>query len=300
MEYAPPPFFKQGPSAFARLLFFAVLAIALLVVDARYKTLVVVRQAVGTALYPLQRAALLPRDAALRIGEYFSTQSALLRENEQLRRDRIQLAQAAQIAEQREAENAQLRRLLDARARQPVRSLHAEILYDARDPFAQKVIINRGSQHGVTLGAPVIDDRGVLGQVVRLFPFTAEVALVTDAEQTVPVQVVRNDLRAIAYGGPGAGTLELRFLAANADVVNGDVLVTSGLDGVYPAGFPVAKVVSVVRGASAFAQIVCEPIAAVNGSPQVLVLMPGEKLPAPPPPAETPGSTPAKRGARGK
>jgi len=298
MEYAPPPFFKQGPSAFARLLFFAVLAIALLVVDARYKTLVVVRQAVGTVLYPLQRAALVPRDAALRIGDYFSTQTSLLRENEQLRRDRLQLAQTAQVAEQRETENAQLRRLLEARARLPVRSVHAEILYDARDPFSQKVVINRGTQHGVALGAPVIDDRGVLGQVVRVFPFTSEVALVTDVDQSIPVQVLRNDLRAVAYGGPGAGSLELRFLAANADVVNGDVLVTSGLDGVYPAGFPVAKVVSVVRGASAFAQIVCTPIAAVNGSPQVLVLIPTEKIAPPPAPAEPPPDASQKRGAR--
>ncbi len=297
MEYAPPPFFKQGPSAFARLLFFAVLAIALLVVDARYKTLNVVRQAIGTVLYPLQRAALVPRDAALRIGDYFSTQASLLRENEQLRRERLQLAQTAQVAEQREAENAELRRLLEARARLPVRSVHAEILYDARDPFAQKVVINRGSQHGVLLGAPVIDDRGVLGQVVRLFPFTSEVALVTDTDQSIPVQVLRNDLRAVAFGGPGAGAIELRFLAANADVVNGDVLVTSGLDGVYPAGFPVAKVVSVVRGASAFAQILCTPIAAVNGSPQVLVLLPTEKIEPAPPAAPAPAAAP-KRGTR--
>lgn len=277
-------------------MFFAALALALLVVDARFKTLTVVRQTIGTVLYPVQRAALLPRDAAIRVVAYFSTQSALLREAEQLRRERLELAKQVEVAQQFETENAQLRRLLDARERAPVRSIHAEILYDARDPFAQKVVINRGSQHGLSPGQPVIDDRGVLGQVVRVFPFTAEVALVTDREQTIPVQVLRNDLRAIAYGGPQAGTLELRFMAANADVANGDMLVTSGLDGVYPAGFPVAKVMSVVRGSSAFARIVCEPVAAVGGSPQVLVLFPDAAIPPPPPPALPPDASPKRQG----
>lgn len=298
MEYAPPPFFRQGPSARARLIFFAALALALLYFDAHYRTLSIVRQAIGAALYPVQRAALLPRDAAARVGEYFTTQSALLREAEQLRQERLALVQAAQTAQQRDAENAQLRRLLGARERLPVRAAHAEILYEARDPFAQKVIIDRGTQQGFKAGLPVIDERGVLGQIVRVFPFTAEVALVTDHAQAIPVQVVRNQLRAIAYGGPEAGTLELRFLAANADVVTGDQLVTSGLDGVYPAGFPVAKVASVVRGASAFARIVCEPVAAVGASTQVLVLFPEDKLPPPPPPAET--AAPAKRSGRPK
>ena len=273
MEHSPPPFFRQGPSARVRLLFFAGLAIALLVIDARYQTLGVVRQVIGSALYPVQRAVLWPKEAAVQFGEYFRAQSALLADVQRLREERLELAQRLVVTQQRESENAQLRRLLDARARLTVKSLHAEILYDTRDPFSQRVVINRGSQHGLKPGMPVVDERGVLGQVVRTFPMTAEVSLVTDRDLSIPVQVLRSGLRAVAYGGPQISRMEVRFMAANADVVSGDVLVSSGIDGVYPAGIPVAKVESVIRGNGPFASITCVPVASVAGTPHVLVLL---------------------------
>src|SRR5262249_31223841 len=138
------------------------------------------------------------------------------------------------------AENAQMRRLLEARDKLSIHSVFAEILYSGRDPFSRKVIIDRGSMQLVKAGQPVIDENGVIGQVTRAFPMLAEVTLVTDKEQATPVQVVRNGLRGVLYGDGAA--LDLRFMAANADIQNGDLLVTSGIDGTYPQGLPVARV----------------------------------------------------------
>lgn len=297
MEYSPPPFFKQGPSARARLLFFATLSIVMLLGDARFKTLTIVRQTIGTALYPIQRVALVPREVFRGGFGYFADQAALRRENEQLKAAQLANAQTVQQVDQLAAENSRLRKLLDARERVTRTSVLATLLYDARDPFSRKVVIDRGTRTGVSLGAPAIDDKGVVGQVVRVFPFTAEVALVTDRDQALPVQVVRNGLRAIAYGGQTAGTLEVRFLAANADIQPGDKLVTSGLDGVYPAGLAVATVTSVDRTqANQFARVVCAPAAGVNQHAHVLVLQPDPSFPPPPPPAEP--ETPVKGKAR--
>jgi len=180
-----------------------------------------------------------------------------------------------------------LRQALAAKAKLPQASIFAEIVYAGRDPFSRTVMVDKGSQHGVRLGQPVIDGRGVLGQVTRVHPLLAEVTLVVDKDHPVPVQLLRNGLRGVAYGSGDGATLELRHLAANADVERGDVLVTSGIDGVYPRGLPVARVLQVERDpALAFARIVCEPAAEVNRHRQVLVLASGEEAAAPPRSAE--------------
>ena len=156
--------------------------------------------------------------------------------------------------------------------RQPAEGRVAEILYAARDPFSRRVVIDKGCQAGIAAGQAVIDDLGVIGQVTRVFPLMAEVTLLTDKDQAIPVQVQRNGLRAVAAGA-GAGSIELRFLAANAEVQVGDILVTSGLDGLYLPGLPVARVAQIDRDNSyAFARIRCEPIAGVERHGQVLVL----------------------------
>jgi len=273
MERTPPPLFNQGPSAHARLVLFAALSMALLFVDARYQALSLLRQTLGTALYPAQRVALWPRELASAVDDYFVSQGALQKENHQLRIERLARAQELQSQQQLLAENAQLRRLLDLRERTRNPSLVAEILYDARDPFVRKVVLDKGLKHDVRLGQPVIDTEGVVGQVIRVFPLTCEVALLTDREQTIPVQIVRNGLRAVAFGGTQAQTLELRFMAANADIQNGDVLVTSGLDGIYPPGLSVGRVIRVERNAaSAFARVVSEPLGGVNRYNHYLIL----------------------------
>lgn len=263
------------------MIFFTLLAIVLLVVDSRMHALDVVRQVVGTVLYPVQSAVLMPRDAVFGIGGYFASVSRLQVENEKLKRQQLENAQTVLQAQQLMAENAQLRSILGAAERLPVASVMGEILYDARDAYTRKVVLNRGSHHGLAAGQPVIDDVGVVGQVTRAFLFTSEVTLLTDRNQAISVQVLRNGVRSIAYGSGKLGSLDLRFMPPNTDIQKGDVLVTSGIDGVFPAGLPVARVKEVDHKSSdGFLRIVCEPLAGVDRHKQLLVLITHEELAA--------------------
>jgi len=273
MEYSPPPLFKQGASARVKVVFFSIVAIMLLVIDARLQTLNLARQVVASALYPLQMLAIVPRDIVNNLGDYFVQVSRLESENTTLKR--TQLMQSLSVAEdqQLKTENAQLRRLLATSATVPVKSIMAEILYDARDSFTRRIILNRGLKHGIALGQPVIDDLGVVGQVTRVFPLTSEVTLLTDKDQAIPVQVQRNGLRSVVYGKGQVGNLELR-VPSNADIKAGDVLVTSGIDGLYPPGLLVARATLVENNATTtFERIVCLPVAGLDRHNEVLVLM---------------------------
>ncbi|MDD5175461.1 MAG: rod shape-determining protein MreC [Sterolibacterium sp.] len=285
--HQPPPFFHRGPAPFARLMFFVALSLLLLVLDLRFHTLELARQGVALVTYPLQRLANAPLEGLESWGNYFSSLVTLEKENTGLRRQQLTTANLLLRQEHLELENQRLRALLDMKARQPVTSQVAEILYAARDPFARRVILDKGMQHDIATGQVVIDELGVIGQVTRVFPMLSEVTLITDKDQAVPVMIVRNGLRSVLFGA-GAGNLELRFLAANADVQAGDVLVTSGLDEVYLPGLPVAKVTRVDRDTSyAFARILCEPIPGVERNGQVLVLGRREALPPAPPELES-------------
>ncbi|MEA3131292.1 MAG: rod shape-determining protein MreC [Paraburkholderia sp.] len=299
MEYSPPPLFKQGPSALARLLFFVVLALALLISDARFNTLEIVRGVLGAGLYPLQRAALVPRDIFMGAADLAVTSATLRSENDKLRAKDLQLSQQANTATELAAENTHLRALLQLSQRSTTESLPAEIQYDTRDPFTQKVVIGRGAQQGVQNGSPVVNEDGVIGQVTRVFPLQAEVTLLTDKDQAVPVQIVRTGLRSVIYGTPKGDTLDLRFVPISADVQTGDELVTSGLDGVYPPGLPVARVVRVDKQAdTAFARVICLPVAPVRGARQLLVLHYVNNVP--PRPAEEPDAATTAKDAKTK
>ena len=282
MQYSPPPLFKQGAPALVKVVFFAFLAIFLLVVDSRLKSLALTRQVVGTVLYPLQMVAVLPRDAVLRMSGYFVSTSGLEKENISLKRQQISNADALQQNTQLAAENVHLRKLLDARERLPIKSVLGEIIYDARDPFTRKIILDKGLQHGVALSQPVIDDLGVVGQVTRVFPLTSEVTLLTDKNQAIPVQIARNGIRSVVSGRGQSGFLDMR-MTTNADVQNGDMLVTSGIDGVYPAGLAVAKVVQVENKASTtFENVLCTPVAGIDRHRQLLILLvASDNLPRP-------------------
>ena len=291
MEYQPPPFFHRGPAPLVRLTFFVSFAVLLMVLDARFHTLEMVRSGLAVLVYPLQRAAMAPMDAFNAVAGFFSSQSTLQRENDALRSRLLQSSRDLLTLETLTAENDNLRRLLEARARAPRDTTLAEILYSGRDPFARKVVIDKGTGAEIRPGQAVMDDTGIIGQVTRVFPMLAEVTLITDKEQATPVQVVRNGLRAIAYGD--GATLDLRFMAANADIQNGDILVTSGIDGTYPPGLPVARVVRVERDqAYAFAKIQCVPIAGTDKHRQVLVLaQPADQPSAPEAEAQPPAKT---------
>jgi rod shape-determining protein MreC len=289
MEHQPPPFFKTGPTPLARLLFFALLSFVLLFADARFKYLETLRQIAAVVIYPLQRIASAPASIARRAGEFFVTHSALRADNARLTRQSIENSVKLQQFESLQAENAHLRELLDARKRIEVKSTLAEVLYAARDPFTRKIIIDRGSQQQVLSGEPVIDHLGVIGQVTRVYPWLSEVTLITDKGQIVPVQNLRNGLRSVLTGTGTDGVLELKFIPLNADFQNGDRLVTSGIDGVYPAGLPVAEVTNVERNAAyLFARITCKPLASVNNYAQVLIVSQERTVPERPAEKEKP------------
>jgi rod shape-determining protein MreC len=274
MDRSPPPFFKQGPSANARLVFFAMLAVALLFIDARTGVLDAMRQGIGTVLYPLQRTLLLPRDSFSIAGDYLSGVGRLREENSELRRLETANARTLLQAEQLTHENRQLRELLGARERMALRSVVADVLYETRDSYSRRAVIDKGLQQGVVLGLPVIDARGVIGQVTRVFPLSAEVTQLTDPAMSVPVQVQRTGHRAIAFGASTADHIELRFISVNADLKEGDVVVTSGLDSLYPPGMPVGRVIQVERGRTGnFASVRLEPATGPDRSRMVLVLL---------------------------
>ncbi|GJG96138.1 rod shape-determining protein MreC [Cupriavidus pauculus] len=297
MDYSPPPLFKQGTSAVARLVVFVAIALALLIVDARFDAMRIARQVAATVLMPVERLVLIPRDALRGVFDYTQSSVTLANENRELRRNAVEQANAAVRQAQLEAENSQMRKLLNLQQQSATPVTAAEILYDARDPYSQRIVIDRGSSQGLRAGYPVIDERGVIGQITRVSPFQSEVTLLTDKDQAIPVQVVRNGLRSVAFGGSRAGLLDLRFMAASADLQQGDLLVTSGLDGTYPPGLPVAKIVQIERKAdTAFSRVYCEPVAGVRSHRQLLVVRYESGL-APRPQEET-APTKAEKGAR--
>lgn len=299
MEYQPPPFFRTGPSPLARLFIFTLLSLALLGADARLKYLDTVRQVASVIIYPLQRIAGAPFSIVERTSEFFTTQGSLQTENAKLVQQSLtQMSQLQQLSALT-AENDNLRKLLGTRERLTSRTSFAEVLYAARDPFSRKIVIDQGLQNGISAGQPVIDGMGVVGQVTRVYPWLAEVTLVTDKGHLVPVLNTRNGLRGVLGGTGNDGALELKFVPLNADYENGDQLVTSGIDGVYPAGLPVAQIVSVERDAAfLFARILCKPVAGVSNHKQVLVVHADQKIPERPA-AEEKKPAPAKKGRRG-
>ncbi len=299
LDRTPPPFFRQGASALSKLMVCSALALFLMVADARFKVTQPLRSAVATVLYPVQLVAMGPVQLIKNAGRYFEA-LASAQVNEAAARQKLVLqSQRASQVEQLVQENSRLRSLLALRERITTPAEAAEVLYDAADPYTRRVIIDKGMAHGITAGSPVIDESGVLGQVTRVHPLISEVTLVTDRDHAIPVLNARTGARSVAFGDPitRGGSLELRFMAGNADVQAGDILTTSGVDGVYPPGLPVAKVVSVERRAdSAFARISCSPQALVDGARHVMVLKPvAVQIPARPVPDEV---VPLKRGRK--
>ena len=300
LDRTPPPFFRQGPSALSKLMFFSALALFLMVADMRFKVTQPIRAAFATALYPVQWLALQPVRAVQNGGGYFTALSQAKTSEEEARKKlALQSLRAGQV-EQLALENTRLRKLLDLREQKAITGLAAEVLYDAPDPYTRKIIIDKGLTQGVEAGSPVVDEAGVLGQVTRVHPLISEVTLVIDREQAIPVLNTRTGARSVAFGDPSGshgGLLELRFMAGNADVQAGDLLATSGVDGVYPPGLPVARVERVERRAdSAFARIYCKPQARVEGARHVMVLTPVSTQLPPRPLAED--AAPLKKGVR--
>ncbi|SMC18481.1 rod shape-determining protein MreC [Andreprevotia lacus DSM 23236] len=298
MQSNQPAFFKQGPKPLTRLLVFAMLSLALVIGDARYSMLGRVREQISVLLYPLQWLATAPFKAIRTGNDFLTRQADLQAENRQLH-DAQLVARANEMKlKALETENTYLRGLTAAQASQPRASQLTEVLYNGRDPFSAKLIVDRGDKQGVHAGQIAIDSRGVVGQVVRVQPLTSEVRLLSDRNHMVPVEVERTQMRTVVYGMGRQQLLEIHNLAPNVDIQVGDMLHTSGIDGIYPAGLPVAKVVKVDRQATSFARILCEPLAEVDKHRFLLLLdAPGGR---PAYPVEETASAPATKPKRGR
>jgi rod shape-determining protein MreC len=271
---------------------FSALALFLMVADTRFRLTQPLRIALAAVVYPVQWLVMRPVLLGAEVISYFESLKAS-QSNADTARQKLGLqSQRANQVEQLSLENARLRKILDLRARIATPSQAAQVLYDSADTYSRRVVIDKGLLQGVSAGSPVLDERGVLGQVTRVYPSVSEVTLVTDREQAIPVLNVRTGARAVAFGDPGAhaNALELRFMASNADVQVGDVLTTSGVDGVYPPGLPVARVDKIERRVeTAFAHIFCTPLAGVDGALHVMVLQPvSAQIPARPVPEVVP------------
>jgi len=276
-------FFNRGPSAVARLVFFSVLSLVLLFVDAKYNYLESARQVIAVIIYPLQRLTAIPGEVWNGAGEYITLQRHLVAENEQLHLQHDADAALLNQMQSLQAENAQLRELLDVTRRADYTMQMAQIAYVERDIFKRKLFIDKGENTNVHAGQAVVDNGGVVGQVTRVYPLLSEVTLVTDKDIAVPIQVVRNGIRAVVFGSGNISELELRYQPVNADIEVGDVLVTSGMDGTYPPALPVAQVIKVERDpAYPFARIVCAPLAGVDRHRTLLIVSSVPPLPEPP------------------
>jgi len=298
LDRSPPPIFKQGPSALSKLLFFSAMSLFLMVADMRFSITQPVRAALSTAMYPVQWLALQPVRAARASSAYLIGLDQANTSSEQAAKKlAVQSLRAGQV-EQLLLENNRLRKVLNLREQLATSVMAAEVLYDAADPYTRKIIIDKGLLQSVELGSPVLDESGVLGQITRVHPLVSEVTLVIDRDLAIPVLNVRTGARSVAYGDPSAygSGLELRFMGSNSDVQVGDLLTTSGVDGVYPPGLPVAKISRIERRAeSAFAKIYCTPEALVTGARHVIVVKPVSAQ-IPPRPATTEAVVAPKKG----
>jgi rod shape-determining protein MreC len=299
LDRDPPPFFRQGPSALSKLAVCSALALFLMVADSRFKVMQPLRVALAVVLYPAQWLALRPVLLYQSASQYFSSLTEAQAAQEEANKKHNLQSQRANQVEQLSLENVRLRKLLGLRERLQSPGMAAQVIYDAADPYSRKVIIDKGMADHVGLGSPVLDESGVLGQVTRVYPLLSEVTLITDRDHAIPVLNTRTGARGVAYGDASlhADALELRFMAANADVAAGDLLTTSGVDGVYPPGLPVARVEKVERRVDAvFARIYCVPLALVSGSAHVVVLEPTTAQITPRPVPDAPVVAP-RRGA---
>ena len=276
-------FFNRGPSPAARLVFFSVLSLLLLFVDARYRYLESTRSTLSVLVSPIQWLATLPGALWQQADDFIvmqSTHHGLIKQNEALNRqhqsDAAQLLQFQAL----QLENQQLRNLAALPIRNEFTSQIAEVIYAERDVFKRRVLINKGADADVRVGQVVMDDLGIVGQITRVYPWLSEVTLITEKDHAVPAQVLRNGLRTIVFGTGDTSHLSLRYMPTSADVQNDDVLVTSGIDGIYPPGIPVARVVKIEHDAAyPFAQVTCLPAAGVDKNRHLLILSSLPRLP---------------------
>jgi rod shape-determining protein MreC len=256
-----------------------VLSVVLMTVDHRAQHLEALRSVLSTLVYPIQIAVDLPIEAGNWMAEYFTSRHRLIAENVRLREKQFLLdTRLAKLADL-EAENRRLRSLLDSSAKVGERVLVAELLSVDMDPYSRRIVLNKGSRDGVEVGQSLIDSNGVMGQVVHVAPFSSNALLITDPSHALPVQNNRSGLRSLAIGAGPVNQLELAHLPNNADVRIGDVLVTSGLGGRFPAGYPVGRIVGIERNRGRpFATVTVQPSARLERNREVLLVWPSQPI----------------------
>lgn len=298
IDRSPPPFFRQGLSALSKLVLFGLLSLLLMSADHRLGLSGPIRSAISVALSPVQWLALLPSRGASALEAYLKGVDEARDAAHQYQIRTIAQAQRLQQAEQLLQENQQLRELLQLRNDTPGPAKAVQVLYETADPYSRSVVIDKGQLSGIAPGSAVMDVAGVVGQVTRVYPLSSEVTLLTDRDQSIPVINARTGQRFIAFGDPVtlAGSLELRFVPASADLQMDDLLTTSGVDGIYPAGLHVGRIQTIDRRIdTAFAKVHARPMAVHRGR-HMLVLSPVSEWPERPAKVE-PTARPRKAAA---
>ncbi len=279
-EQVIKPLFAKGPSLGIRLLVFAVLSAVLMVVDARFEALKPLRSQMGLVLTPFYWLADLPVRAWDGATQQISSRSELMAENEKLKAEALLLQRRLQKLAALTEQNVRLRELLNSAALVDEEVLVSELIGVDPNPYTHRILIDKGEKDGVFLGQPVLDARGLMGQVVEIMPYTSRVLLLTDNTHSIPVQVNRNGLRAIAVGTGNPERLELRHVADTADIKEGDLLVSSGMGQRFPAGYPVATVKEVIHDSGQpFAIVRAVPTAALNRSRYLLLVFSDQRTP---------------------
>jgi len=267
------PLLLGGPALGLRLVVLAILSLGLMVADHRQHQLAVIRDWMSAVAYPVEWAVQAPLAIWTATREAFATRARLEADNVRFAADNLVLRLKLMRFESLEQENQRLRAARESSARIVQRSLVAEIVRVDLDPFRQRVLVNKGSRAGVFRGQAALDANGIFGQVTRVGPVSAEVILISDPEHAIPAQVNRTGARTIALGTGRSGQLSLPYLPQNSDVVAGDLLVSSGLGGVFPPGYPIGRVTAVERNPSQpLLTVTAEPLAALDRVPELLLV----------------------------
>ena len=276
--------FNKGPSLLSKLLLLTLVSIVLMGVDFRFHYLKNIRQTTNVFTKPFHAVLNLPSDLYDFTTQYFSNQSQLIHENEILKLDMDRLKADLQRLDFIDQENDQLKNLLEVKNAHKFKTEAVSIIYSRFDPFNQKIIIDGGQNKNFQAGQPVIDALGLVGQISSVFPETSEVVLLIDKKMSVPIQIQRNGLRAITNGNGQNEMITLSYLPHSVDVIQGDILKTSGIDTIYPEGLAVAEVIEINNDPQLpFAKIICKPIASIRNHSHLLVVMPSVNLNKPMP-----------------
>ncbi len=286
LPHIPPPLFKQGLSSRLKFFIATTLAILTMVADVHLGVMKPLRQGLSMLLYPVEQVFMFPRNSLAWFQSYGFVLLDTERAQRQIAEKEALLADTTLMVDQLRLENESLRALVALGKEVKHRTLVAKISHETRDAFSNRIVINRGSQDGVVPGHPVVNAQGLIGQVVRVSPITSEVSLVTDSTLSIPVNLPRSGIRTLTQGAGNGQQLELRYLNINAEIEPGDLLSTSGLDGIYPPGIPVATIDQVERvGNGRFMRAWATPVSSIGTRQHVLVILVNQEL-IPPAPRE--------------